>query len=177
MGSERAENATPPQAKPPRSGAAFCYRWLIFFLAWVMLGRISAVDLVAGAAAAALAAGASLAVLPAGRPHVRPAALPAFALRFVHRSLVAGWDVAGRAVRSPLPLHPGLITFATLCPRGLERQMFCAITSLQPGTLPLGETGGVLELHCLDTASGVREDLQHDEAAYRAAFGGGTRDG
>ncbi|OYZ96598.1 MAG: hypothetical protein B7X99_14650 [Rhizobiales bacterium 17-65-6] len=91
--------------------------------------------------------------------------------------MIAGWDVGRRAFQSPVPLQPGFLIFATRCPRGLERQAFCAVTALQPGTLPLGESEAGLLLHCLDTGSAVRDDLSRDEAAFRAVIGDGVRDG
>jgi multicomponent Na+:H+ antiporter subunit E len=165
------------QADQASQGPAFACRWLGFFLFWIMLGRVSALDLGAGAVICALAAGASLSLLPPGTARAKPAALLAFATRFARRSVIAGWDVGRRAFQTKVPLQPGFLTFATRCPRGLALQSFCAVTALQPGTLPLGETDGGLLLHCLDTDSPVRDDLDRDEAAFRAVIGDGVRDG
>ncbi|MFG1424221.1 Na+/H+ antiporter subunit E [Roseixanthobacter liquoris] len=176
-GAGRAETASTAPAEQPGSGPAFARRWLCFFLFWIMLGRVSALDLGAGAVICALAAGASLSLLAPGAGRAKPAALLAFATRFAGRSVIAGWDVGRRAFHTPVPIEPGLVSFATLCRRGIERQSFCAVTALQPGTLPLGESDTGLVLHCLDIGSAVRDDLRRDEAAFRAAIGDGARDG
>ncbi|MEP9368033.1 Na+/H+ antiporter subunit E [Xanthobacter sp. VNH20] len=176
-GTGEARTPMAEQTKPVVSGPAFARRWLCFFLFWIMLGRVSALDLGAGAVICALAAGASLSLLAPGTGRAKPAALLAFATRFARRSVSAGWDVGLRAFQTPVRIKPGFITFATRCPSGLERQSFCAVTSLQPGTLPLGDSDAGLLLHCLDTASAVRDDLTRDEAAFRAAIGDGARDG
>lgn len=173
----RAGSGMAEQADQAFHGPAFARRWLCFFLFWIMLGRVSALDLGAGAVICALAAGASLSLLAPGTARAKPAVLLAFAMRFARRSVIAGWDVGRRAFQTPVPLQPGFITFATRCPRGLARQSFCAVTALQPGTLPLGESEAGLLLHCLDTGRAVRDDLSRDEAAFRAVIGDGVRDG
>ncbi|MFG1427647.1 Na+/H+ antiporter subunit E [Roseixanthobacter glucoisosaccharinicivorans] len=162
---------------PSVHGPAFARRWLCFFLFWIMLGRVSALDLGAGAVICALAAGASLALMAPGTGRAKPAALLAFATRFARRSVIAGWDVGLRAFQTPVPLQPGFITFATRCPRGVELQSFCAVTALQPGTLPLGDSDAGLLLHCLDTGGRVHDALRQDEAAFRAAIDAGARHG
>jgi len=44
--------------------------------------------------------------------------------------------------------------------------------SLMPGTLPSGEDGGGIAIHCLDVAQPVAEQLATEESLFVRALGG-----
>ena len=144
-----------------------------FFVLWIMLSGSDPADLAAGAVAALAATWASLRLLPPDSSRVRPAALARLALRFIRQSVVAGIDVARRALDPRLPLHPGFVVYPVGLPRGPARNMFTTLMSLLPGTVPIGsdKTGGLL-IHCLDVEQPVVAQLAAEEALLVRAIGG-----
>jgi len=145
---------------------------------WLGLSGFSAVELLVGALAAAAATWASLRLLPPGPWSLRPVALSGLVLRFLHQSIVAGTDVAWRALSPQMRLRPGFVVYRPQLPPGATRNAFCTMTSLLPGTLPCGldESGGVV-VHCLDVTQPVVEQLAAEEALLVRALGGAHGDG
>lgn len=144
-----------------------------FFAFWLVLAGFNAADLPAGALAAIIATGASLRLLPPGRRSLRPIMLLRFAVRFLRQSVVAGLDVAWRALDPRLPLRPGFVIYQSRLPPGPMRNAFCTIASLLPGTLPSApDESGALVIHCLDLTQPVTEQLAADEALLIDVFGG-----
>jgi len=148
------------------------FRTVWSFVLWIMLTGGNRADLAAGAAAALMATWASLGLLGPGESHVRPIALVGFALRFLRQSVLAGADVARRALDPRLPLNPGFTVCPVGLPRGPARNMFTALMSLLPGTLPTGpdKTGGFL-IHCLDVEQPVAAQFAKEEALFAAVIG------
>jgi len=138
-----------------------------FFVLWIMLTSGNPADLGAGAVAALAATWASLSLLPSDTSRVRPAALVRLALRFLRQSVVAGIDVARRALDPRLPLRPGFVVYPAGLPHGPARNMFTTLMSLLPGTVPTGsdERGGLL-IHCLDTGQPVAAQLTTEEEVF-----------
>jgi multicomponent Na+:H+ antiporter subunit E len=158
-----------------RPAAARAIGFLIF---WIILSRGDPADLVAGAVAAAAATGASLRLLPPAGSGVRPAALIGLVLRFLRQSAVAGVDVARRALDPSLPLHPGVVVYPIGLPSGPSRNMFTALMSLLPGTVPTGATAGEgLLVHCLDAGQPVAAQLAAEEEHFAQIIGSGRTDG
>ena len=124
-------------------------------------------DLVVGAVAALAAVWTSLHLLPPGTSRVRPSALAGLVLRFLWQSVVAGTDVARRALDPRLPLRPGFVVYPAGLPHGPARNMFTTLMSLLPGTVPTGsdERGGLL-IHCLDTGQPVAAQLTTEEEVF-----------
>lgn len=143
-----------------------------FLAFWVVLIGTAWADLAAGVVAAALATWASVWLLPPGSWRVRPLALLAFAPRFIWESLVAGGDVALRALDPRLPIRPGFVRYPLGLPRGPARNAFTAISSLLPGTVPAGDDGESVLYHCLDMEQPVMEQLAANEAALAPALDG-----
>jgi multicomponent Na+:H+ antiporter subunit E len=144
-----------------------------FLLVWLILAGSSPADLPAGVAAALAATWVSLRLTP---PHrgmmLRPLKTVQFVLRFFIQAVVAGTDVAWRALDPRLPLQPGFVTFRSRLSPGGEREAFCAITSLLPGTLPAGESADGLIIHCLDVRQPVAAQLAAEEARFIEMLGG-----
>jgi multicomponent Na+:H+ antiporter subunit E len=148
------------------------------FLLWLILTSGNATDLVAGAVAIFAATWTSLRLLPPGTSHVRPIAVAQLALRFLRQSLIAGADVARRALDPRLPLHPGFILYPVALPAGPARNMFTTLMSLLPGTVPTGTdaTGGLL-IHCLDVEQSTTAQLDAEEANFARVLGRVPSDG
>jgi len=142
-------------------------RAVSFFVLWIMLTGGNPADLRAGAVAALAATWASLILLQPGTSRVRRIALARLALRFLGQSVVAGVDVAWRALDPRLPLYPGFVVYPVGLPRGPARNMFTTLMSLLPGTVPTGSDGkGGLLIHCLDVEQPVAAQLAAEEAVF-----------
>ena len=142
---------------------------------WVVLMGADPVDLVVGAVTAAAAAWLSLRLLPPPPRRFRLRALPGLAVRFLSQSVLAGIDVARRALAPKLPLRPGWVSYPVRFPRGPLRNTFAALTSLLPGTVPAGEDENALLYHCLDVDQPVAEQLRDEEDVLTRALTGAPR--
>ena len=153
-------------------------RALGFLILWVVVTGGNPADLVAGAVAALAASWASLHLLRPGTSRVQPAALTGFVLHFLRQSVVAGVDVARRALDPRLPLNPGFVLYPVRLPPGRGRNMFTALMSLLPGTVPTGpaERGDLL-IHCLDVGQPVAAQLAEEEALFARVAEDLYRDG
>jgi multicomponent Na+:H+ antiporter subunit E len=149
-----------------------------FMVLWIMLTGGDPTDLLAGAVAALAASWASLRLLPPGTSRVRPAALARLALHFLRQSIIAGVDVARRALDPRLPLRPGFVVCPMGLPRGPAHNMFTTLISLLPGTVPTGsEEKGGLPIHCLDIQQPVAAVLAEEEALFVRVIGEAGSDG
>jgi multicomponent Na+:H+ antiporter subunit E len=137
---------------------------------WLTLSGVDPADLPAAAPAVVAATWTSLRLLPPGAGRVRLAALAGLALRFAWQSVVAGWDVARRALDPRLPVRPGFASYPVGFPPGRARNAFTTLTSLLPGTVPAGEEDGALLYHCLDVDQPVVTQLGDEEAALSRAL-------
>lgn len=135
---------------------------------WLVL--IGPNHLVMGVVTAALASWVSLRLLPAGSIALRPVASLALFVRFLRQSVAAGWDVARRAFHPQLPLRPGFVTYPVGLLPGPARNVFATLTSLVPGTVPIGDEGHGLVYHCLDVEQPIVEQLAAEEAALSRAL-------
>jgi multicomponent Na+:H+ antiporter subunit E len=146
-------------------------RFLALFALWLVLIRsVAPADLAVGALTAAVATWTSLRLLPPAAGRLKLAALAARLPRFLWQSVLAGIDVARRALAPRLPLATGLVTYRTGLPRGQARNTFASITSLLPGTVPLADEEAGIVYHCLDTAQPVAEQLATEERPYAKAL-------
>ena len=153
-------------------------RFLGLFAFWIVLIRSAQpADLVVGALTAVAATSASLRLLPPDAGRVRLAALAACGPRFLWQSVLAGIDVARRALAPRLPLDTGFVTYRTGLPRGQARNAFATITSLLPGTVPAADDDSSILYHCLDTAQPVAEQLATEEREYAKALAPGKGHG
>jgi multisubunit Na+/H+ antiporter MnhE subunit len=148
-------------------------RATFFFAFWLILYGAKSADLLIGIIAAIIATCASRRLIPPGRGRLRPIPLVRLALRFLRQSIVAGIDVAWRALDPRMPLRPGFMVYQSHFPPGPMQNTFCTITGLLPGTLPSGsDENGDLVIHCLDVSQPVLEQLAEEEAVLRQVLGG-----
>ena len=169
-------------AEPPANGrgtvGSTISRAAGFFGFWLVLTGADAGDLAAGLVAAVAATWASLRLMPAQQWSLRPIKLAGYVLHFLRQSIVAGIDVAWRALDPRLRLRPGFVVYQAQLPPGTTREAFCAIMSLMPGTLPCGPAeGNGLTIHCLDVTQPVADQLAVEEALCMQTLGGTPRHG
>ena len=145
----------------PRSALG---RTLGFLALWVVLIGVAPGNLAVGVVAAVVSTWLSLRLLPAGGARVRIGPLIGLLLRFAWLSVRAGIDVARRALDPRLPLNTGFVTYRVGFPPGSARNVFAALTSLLPGTVPVGEEDGAIVYHCLDIDQPVADELAAEEA-------------
>jgi multicomponent Na+:H+ antiporter subunit E len=153
-------------------------RFLGLAALWIVLIRsVQPADLAVGALTAAAATWVSLRLLPPDAGRVKFVALALRGPRFLWQSVVAGIDVARRALAPAMPLKTGFVAYRTGLPRGAARNAFATITSLLPGTVPAEDDASGVLYHCLDTAQPVAEQLATEEREYAQAFEPGKRRG
>jgi multicomponent Na+:H+ antiporter subunit E len=153
-------------------------RALCFIAIWlILMPSAKPADLACGLIATLVATQMSLRLLPPAAGRIRLGALLVFAPHFLAQSLLAGIDVARRALHPRLPLQPGIVVYRTGFPPGLARNEFAIITSLLPGSLPIDETEDGLVYHCLDITQPVLEQMADEERRLSGALISGERDG
>jgi multicomponent Na+:H+ antiporter subunit E len=154
---------------PPRGAVA---RALAFLLLWLVLAGFHLEDIPAIVLAVGGATWVSLRLSPAGTRRPSPLGIAWMALRFPYQSVVAGVDVAARALAPTMRLKPGFVTYASRLPEGAARDGFCALASLMPGTLPADSNAdGTLLVHCLDVEQPVAAQMAAEEALFGRAIG------
>jgi multicomponent Na+:H+ antiporter subunit E len=152
--------------------AAMLLRGALFTALWLVLAGPDPLDLIVGVATAAAAAWVSIRLLPPGSWRFRPLALAGLVLRFLYQSVVAGIDVAFRAMHPALPVRPGFVTCSLRLPPCTTRSAFLSFSSLLPGTLPAGiDAEGRLLVHCLDAGQPVASEMVLEEARFARACG------
>lgn len=156
------DGAFGPRGASP--GRAAPIRFAGFFAFWIVLIGTAPADLAAGVPAAAAATWTSLALTPPSARRVRWLALPALVPSFLRKSLVAGLDVALRALSPRVRLDPGFVAYPVRFPRGAARNAFAMYTSLMPGTVPCADERDALVYHCLDQGQPVAAELADEEA-------------
>jgi len=151
-------------------------RGSMYFALWlVLMPSAKPGDLAFGLVAAFAATWSSLALLPPAAGQLRPGALLLYFPRFLWKSVLAGFDIARRALDPRLPLNPGFVTCPTRLPPGRARNEFASITSLMPGSVPADDGPGVIVYHCLDIAQPVAEQTAAEERALARVLVAGER--
>ncbi len=135
--------------------AALAWGGALALLWWVAAGRSPAswwigVPTVCAAAAVAVAMG--------GRaPRLRWAALPAFLVFVLGRSVAGSVDVALRALRPGLPIAPALFNHTLTTERGAV--LLATLVSLLPGTLAARLEDRRLVVHSLGPEDEARREI------------------
>ncbi|HUN97988.1 MAG TPA: Na+/H+ antiporter subunit E [Bradyrhizobium sp.] len=141
-----------------------------FSCLWFVLAGVDLVDVPAATVAVIAATWTSLRLLEPNASRRSPRAIVQLAALFLYHSIVAGADVARRALDPRLPLHTGFVAYPTGLPRGMRRNVFATLTSLLPGTVPTGERNEQLFYHCLDIEQPILSELAAEEAALVRAL-------
>jgi multicomponent Na+:H+ antiporter subunit E len=143
----------------------------------LLMQSMKPADLVVGALACACATWTSLRLMPPASGRLHFGQLLALLPHFLWESILAGVDVARRALDPRMPLSPGFVACPLSFPPGLARNIFATITSLMPGSVSAGESEGELVFHCLDDTSPVVEQLWKEERLLARALIAGRRHG
>ena len=159
----------PPRAPLTMTGLAA--RYACFLGVWLLIANWKEGDILIGLAACALALWISLSLLPPTTAHPRLVPLTRLSLRFLTSSIVAGIDVARRALAPRLDLRLGFLAVPLTLPPGDARNAFLLLQSLQPGTLPTSVEGEMLQVHCLDISQPVAATVAADEVLFKEAIG------
>jgi len=147
-----------------------------FLALWfILMPDAKPADVACGLIATIVATQMSLRLLPPAAGRLRLGALLVFAPHFLAQSVLAGIDVARRALDPRLPLQPGTVVYRTGFPPGTARNGFAIITSLLPGSLPVDETADGLVYHCLDITQPVAAQLAEEERRLAGALISGER--
>jgi multicomponent Na+:H+ antiporter subunit E len=161
--------------RAPFSLKVFAARFAFFFCIWLTVANWKIADTPVGVAASALALWISLPLMPPGDVNLRLRLVPLARLTFrlLNCSIIAGVDVARRALLPRLDLNPGFVAVPLTLQPGDCRNVFLLYQSLQPGTLPTGAEGGQLQVHCLDIGRPVLDGVAADEDLFKKAIGRG----
>lgn len=153
-------------------------RGALYFGLWlVLLPSAKPSDLLLGLAAAAAAAWLSLRLLPPESGRLRFRVLLALLPHFVWESILAGVDVARRALGRRVDLAPGFVECPMAFAPGLARNTIASISSLLPGTVAAVDGDETLFYHCLDTTQPVVEQLCEEERLLARALVSGQGHG
>ena len=162
----------PAAARKIASLPAVIVRTAWFLALWFALYGFDYAGLPAAIIAVTLATWASLRLLPPDSARPSALLLARLLLRFLRQSLVAGLDVAWRALSPSLPLRPGFVQYKPRLPQGLAQNAYCTLMSLLPGSLPAWqEPGGALTIHCLDAGQPVAAQMDEEEKLFVRALG------
>ena len=156
--------------------SALAARAAAFYALWIVLIGTAPADLAAGVIAAGAAAWVSIALSPPSPRRRRWGSTLALVPYFLWKSLVAGVDVAMRALAPKVRVNPGFLAYPTRLPRGADRNAFATFTSLMPGTVPCADENGRLIYHCLDGGAAVADALAADEARLDGTSAGAGDD-
>jgi len=158
----------------PLSTAA--WRGTALFLLWMLLMQsVKPSDLAIGALASIGATWVSMRLLPPSCGCLRFGKLLLLLPHFLRESVLAGIDVARRALNPRMPLNPGFVSCPLGFPPGFARNTFATITSNLAGSVAAGEAEGVLVYHCLDISAPVVEQLWKEERLLASALVAGRR--
>jgi multicomponent Na+:H+ antiporter subunit E len=150
----------------------FCVRWVFCLFFWSIVSGLSLADFAVGLISAGAAAWASVHLFPCWPGRSRLIGWIGLTLRIPVQALIAGADVARRALDPALPLQPGFVAYSTRLPQGTAQNAFAALAALLPGSVPVrADSGGSFEIHCLDTRLPVAVALAAEEARLRGALG------
>lgn len=146
-------------------------RGLLFLALWlVLMPSLKLADLAVGAVAVLLATFASVRLMPPGAGHLRLGALLGFVPHFLWQSVLAGVDVARRALSPRMPLRPGFVVYPVGFRPGLARNEFACITSLMPGSVPVDESEDHIVYHSLDIGEPLVEQMAAEERLLEKAL-------
>lgn len=165
--------SSPADAVRPAPAVSALYAAICATAWWAVAGDDPG-SWVIGIPAIGAAVWASHRLAPLSWPGVSPLRLLPFWLRFCRSSLLAGIDVARRALLPRVRLEPGLLRYRTRLPDAAPRHLFMAMISLVPGTLTADLTGDVLTVHVLDRRLDNYGDIYTLERDIAILFGLGS---
>ncbi|WP_137178809.1 Na+/H+ antiporter subunit E [Roseomonas sp. AR75] len=160
-----------PDPPSPTPFSAALLRGAALFALWLVVAGPNLLGLGFGLLAAGLGTWASLALLPPATARISPAALARVIAGVLRQSVLAGWDIARRALARDMRLAPGDVAVPLHLPPGAAQDGFRLLASLAPGALPLESGQGTLRLHVLDMREPHAAALARTERDVAAALG------
>ena len=165
-----AANTPPPPRAAGRPGwQGWARRGAFFAVLWWILSGGAMESWLIGMPMVLVAAWLSLR-LWAEAP-LSPRGLARFLPWFAYQSLAGATDVALRALRPRMPLHPGLVRHRLRLPQGACRVSIANVISMLPGTLSADLDGEELVIHALDTRQDLHAMVVDLEPRIAAVFG------
>lgn len=147
-------------------------RIALFAILWFGLTEGEAASWIVGGPAVLVAIAMSFWLRPRTELRWRLTGAIRFVGFFLIRSLVAGADVAHRAIApGSLRLTPGFCAYPMRLPPGTPRMLFASTTSLLPGTLTAKFHSDRLLVHALDVDGPFENQLRSLESAVAALYG------
>ncbi len=162
-----------PIFDPARSGR---HRWrgwirpiLVLSLLWFVLAGSSVSSGFIGVPA--ILGGAWLVRAGGWRSAISLKGLCRFLPWFIYRSVAGAVDVAVRALRPAMPLHPGLVERRLQLPEGAPRVALAQVVGMLPGTLSADLEDRRLVVHALDARQDIAAMVDDLEMRIAALFG------
>ena len=150
---------------------ALLARAVVFLALWLILAGAKTADLPAAVAAVVTAVWASVRLLPPGVVRLDLAGIARLASRFPLEALVAGCDVAWRALTPRLPLRSGFVVCQSRQRPGPAREAFMMYASLLPGTVLCGASDDrELLVHGVDVTQPIAAQMAGEEARFMRAM-------
>ncbi len=146
-------------------------RFVGFLGIWIVLNGGDLLGLLIGGVVAAGGTWLSVQLLPLSHSGINLGALVIQTVLFLWSSVVAGVDVAMRAFYPKVHVNPGFVVCPCRVPEGTSRDVFLAISSLVPGSLPAGIEHGRVIIHCLDINQPVAAQLAENEKQFLKVLG------
>jgi multisubunit Na+/H+ antiporter MnhE subunit len=145
------------------------FRFGVLLGLWLVLTGPGLANVAFGLPVALLAAVASSRLASRDLAGTSLPGLLRYAARLPRQSLLAGTDVAKYTFQISPAIKPGLVAGRSTLPKGLMREVFLTLASLQPGTLPVREgPGDAALLHSINTNDPVQADYARAEHLFRA---------
>lgn len=146
-------------------------RFAGFFGIWIVLNGADLLGLLIGLVASAGVTWLSFQLIPFSHHRIKHRALAVQTCHFLWSSVVAGVDVALRAFYPRVRVNPGFVVCPCRLPEGASRDVFLAISSLVPGSLPAGIEEGRVIIHCLDISQPVAAQMAENEKLFMKVIG------
>lgn len=156
---------------PTATAVAIAQRVALMAVLWWAITQGRAESWLFGAPIIVAAALASLALQGRQRWRLRPLAAARILPWFLARSLAAGVDVALRVLRPQPRIAPAFVVVRTRLTDPGARVLLADSMSLLPGTLSAGLRGDALELHVLDRAAPVADEVRAIETRIAELLG------
>jgi multicomponent Na+:H+ antiporter subunit E len=131
---------------------------------WLGLSGGEAVTAAFGLVPIVAATAVSLSVLPPSHSAIKWQRFPGFLLGFGLTSLLAGLDVARRALARTPDLTPDLVVLRLSLPTTRQRVLLANLVTLLPGTLATDLDGFELKVHALDGRQDIAARVKALEA-------------
>lgn len=157
------------------SNASFVFhrllaRVLLFLTVWWILTGGDEVSWWFGVPVVLITVLTAVSLAPKPGPYLRLKGLVPFAVFFLIESVRGGIDVALRALRPSMPIHPAFIRFESALPDVQSRLFLAKTANLLPGTVSAEFLDTEIIVHTIDENIPVEKNLRRLEARVARLF-------